>query len=452
MAVLLILAAPRLVAVKVSILRFSTLARTSTHTIPDPILLSNNEYAGAESETDCSALDVDVRAKSDSDGDRFGSGAAVISDRLVTDHQEDNNNHNKGVVDKTQLRLSVGPPISASPDSGSDTHQASKLQVDTDIMQESMSSVDLDVTKEWEDEGFDASPEGADKDDGDNCSTKGRTLSAFSNKKPDDIQSKQLALAAASPHQSDLKNGHLAEKLRRGATRNVRSKRPRPTASIGLASAARTASASLESSPEPQPRARITGPDQEMADDGSDDDSDDEYYDNMSNAAGSKRGGRPRSRKRARRMKDTEGNDVEAPPTHSVGVSYPAAAATSSASTQESDEIPIHGYLTLKTIESKVVYCLTFSQELLPCPQHQGQRQESTTDLEEPQSVVPDPGICQAPLRGQTPRRPWTREEDATLRKMKKKGNSWEEIHAALPHRSKGTLQVRYSTKLKGRC
>jgi hypothetical protein len=153
-AVLLILAAPRLVAVKVSILRFSTLARTSTHTIPDPILLSDNEYAGAESETDCSALDVDVRAKSDSDGDRFGSGAAVISGRLVTDHQEDNNNHNKGVVDKTQLRLSVGPPRSASPDSGSDIHQASKLQVDTDIMQESMSSVDLDVTKEWEDEGL----------------------------------------------------------------------------------------------------------------------------------------------------------------------------------------------------------------------------------------------------------------------------------------------------------
>ena len=54
---------------------------------------------GAESETDCSDLEVDVRAKSDSDsphvvnsdladGDSISSGAALISDRLVTNHQE----------------------------------------------------------------------------------------------------------------------------------------------------------------------------------------------------------------------------------------------------------------------------------------------------------------------------------------------------------------------------
>jgi hypothetical protein len=57
--------------------------------------------------------------------------------------------------------------------------------------------------------------------------------------------------------------------------------------------------------------------------------------------------------------------------------------------------------------------------------------------------------MCRAPLQRQTARHPWTRDEDATLRKMKKKGHSWEEIHAALPHRSKGALQVRYSTKVK---
>jgi hypothetical protein len=72
--------------------------------------LSDDESAGAESKTDYSDLDVDVRAKSDSDpphvveneladGDGLGLGAALIFDRLVTDHQDDYNDHD-GVVDK----------------------------------------------------------------------------------------------------------------------------------------------------------------------------------------------------------------------------------------------------------------------------------------------------------------------------------------------------------------
>lgn len=60
---------------------FLHLARTLTHPIPDPIILSDDESVGAESETDYSDLDVDSRAKSDSgpphpegepaDGDRW---------------------------------------------------------------------------------------------------------------------------------------------------------------------------------------------------------------------------------------------------------------------------------------------------------------------------------------------------------------------------------------------
>jgi hypothetical protein len=81
-----------------------------TYTIPDLIILSDDESAGAESKTDCSDLDVDVRAKSDSallhvadselaDGDGIGSEAALIYNRLVTDHQDDDNDHNT-VADK----------------------------------------------------------------------------------------------------------------------------------------------------------------------------------------------------------------------------------------------------------------------------------------------------------------------------------------------------------------
>jgi hypothetical protein len=43
----------------------------------------------------------------------------------------------------------------------------------------------------------------------------------------------------------------------------------------------------------------------------------------------------------------------------------------------------------------------------------------------------------------------WTPKEDAKLRKMQRDGYSWDDIHAALPGRSKGAIQVRYSTKLK---
>jgi hypothetical protein len=188
-AVLRTLAAPRQAAVEVSILLFPLWPGLLTHTITDPIILSDDESAGAESETDCSDLDVDVRAKSDSDpphvadselADSIGSGAALVSDRLVTDHQDDDNDHD-GVIDKTQLPLSADRPRSASPEPRSDTHPASKLQVNPDIIQESTSYQNLDVSEELEGEGFDVSAEG---DDIHPHSTKGRTLSAVCNKNP----------------------------------------------------------------------------------------------------------------------------------------------------------------------------------------------------------------------------------------------------------------------------
>jgi hypothetical protein len=36
------------------------------------------------------------------------------------------------------------------------------------------------------------------------------------------------------------------------------------------------------------------------------------------------------------------------------------------------------------------------------------------------------------------------------VRRMKQDGISWADIQRALPHRSEGTIQVRYSTKLRG--
>jgi hypothetical protein len=54
------------------------------------------------------------------------------------------------------------------------------------------------------------------------------------------------------------------------------------------------------------------------------------------------------------------------------------------------------------------------------------------------------------PKKGRAKWTKWTTEEDATLLQMKNDGCSWEVIHAVLPHRSIGTIQLHYSTKLKG--
>jgi hypothetical protein len=99
-----------------------------------------------------------------------------------------------------------------------------------------------------------------------------------------------------------------------------------------------------------------------MVNDRNANDRDDEDYADISDAAGTKRGGRPHSRKRVRRTKDREHNDMEGPPTHPLDVLCQVAAATSSSSTQESEEMPIHGYFTLKTVVSKVVYSHIFSR------------------------------------------------------------------------------------------
>ncbi|KAF8847684.1 hypothetical protein BDZ45DRAFT_754641 [Acephala macrosclerotiorum] len=55
-----------------------------------------------------------------------------------------------------------------------------------------------------------------------------------------------------------------------------------------------------------------------------------------------------------------------------------------------------------------------------------------------------------ATVRPRTKHVPWEPEEDAKILEMREvDGCSWEEIHAALPHRKQGTIQVRYYKKLK---
>ncbi|ELR03564.1 hypothetical protein GMDG_06222 [Pseudogymnoascus destructans 20631-21] len=165
--------------------------------------------------------------------------------------------------------------------------------------------------------------------------------------------------------------------------------------------------------------------------------------------------------KRPRRAKSMEssahmspGNAKEASfaMASSSDVSTPKTGATSSDSPLESHEIPIRGSLTLQTFQSGIVYCLKFSQEELPFPLHIEQAQDVISsassgdrDRERPhlrERVVSRPG------RHST----YSEDDDELLIQLKEKDKlPWDEIAEYFPERTKGTLQVHYSTKLKNR-
>ncbi|KAG9235614.1 hypothetical protein BJ875DRAFT_265946 [Amylocarpus encephaloides] len=442
-------------------------SRSTIGSSRDPIILSDNESANTESETDYSNLKVDLTTNSDSspphiaDNDMavregFGSGTTHISD-------DDNES---GGVDGATLQFPADLPISVSPSHGSFTHQASPMQVNSEIIQGSASYADLDVTKK------------AEEDNANTRSTKRSDSSAVSSDKlashfnvcellagqHDSAQFPQPGPAAASLHQSDLTNDSLQRPHhQRDDTKNVRHKRLRTLSPTGPASIASPVSAALESNEfqRSQSVTRLVAPakereirniDHEMADGGDSDDSNDKDYDDMNHAAASEMRYPPRSRKRVKRG-NMKPNDVEIPSTQSLNILCEAIATTSSVSMQESEEIPIRGFLTLKTIESKVVYCLTFSQELLPEPSGISQRQ----DIPRSVSSSSDRGKLEKlsvreEVMSRLVKKPrFSSEEDDLLLQKKGEGLSWDEISEHFPERTKGTLQVHYSTKLKPR-
>jgi hypothetical protein len=149
---------------------------------------------GAESKTDYSDLNANLRAKSDSgplylegepaDGDGFSPGTIYTSGYFTIDHPDDGSKSNDRVVNNAQLRLSTSRPGSASPGHGSVTHQASKLRVNTEITQGSTSYVNLNVTKELEDREYSVSTGECDEGGDDTRSIKGSMLSAISGDNP----------------------------------------------------------------------------------------------------------------------------------------------------------------------------------------------------------------------------------------------------------------------------
>ncbi|KAH6662076.1 hypothetical protein B0J14DRAFT_707848 [Halenospora varia] len=278
------------------------------------LVVGPDEYVGAESKTDYSDLDTDLTAKgdshslyiadsdlADSDGFGFGSGTTLISDHLAANHQDDGNDN--GIADGAKLQLAANCLRSASPGHRSITHQASPLRMNTEIIQGSASYVDLDVTKEVEDEGADIFANG-DDDDADTCSPKRSrsftiscnnpasdsnvSISELQDGQHDSAQYPQPGLAVASLQQSDWTNDPLLRHRRqRDATRNVCRKQPRTPAPTGLAS---IVSAPLESNDLEDPQSvalvaalgqerEIPDIDQEIVDEGTDDSNDKDYGD-----------------------------------------------------------------------------------------------------------------------------------------------------------------------------
>jgi hypothetical protein len=118
----------------------------------------------------------------------------------------------------------------------------------------------------------------------------------------------------------------------------------------------------------------------------------------------------------------------------------------------ESEEIQIRGVLRLKTVGPKILYNLTFYQEPSPRPVDVEERQDDATGTirtgHSVRSASPRmAGRCRA-SRG---RYSFSEKDDQRLKRLKEEGLPWDKIAEQFPGSTKGSLQVRYSTKLKDR-
>lgn len=109
--------------------------------------------------------------------------------------------------------------------------------------------------------------------------------------------------------------------------------------------------------------------------------------------------------------------------------------------------------LTLKTFESEVLYCLTFSQGSSLKPGKTQEKHDITRSHAHGRERLNSERSFQEErtLSGVNKRVKFSDEDNALLLKLKGEGLSWKEIAENFPERSKGTLQVHYGTKLKPR-
>jgi hypothetical protein len=105
------------------------------------------------------------------------------------------------------------------------------------------------------------------------------------------------------------------------------------------------------------------------------------------------------------------------------------------------EEMPVSGVLTLKEVDGTTQYSLIFSQDLLP----HVLRQNSTG-----MRCSASPSVQGRGRVGRGKHMFSTKDDDKIIQ-MKEEGKSWDEIAEVISGSTKGSIQVRYSTKLKHR-
>ncbi|KAJ5475671.1 hypothetical protein N7539_007958 [Penicillium diatomitis] len=115
---------------------------------------------------------------------------------------------------------------------------------------------------------------------------------------------------------------------------------------------------------------------------------------------------------------------------------------------QDMQTIPIRGFLTRETFLSRVIYSCTFEEDRQPsCPHKQTKARAYEESLDKTGHTT-HPSNKKASTRATR----FLPDEDELLIELKEKRNlPWSRIVKHFPGRTKGALQVRYSTKLKNR-
>jgi hypothetical protein len=133
-------------------------------------------------------------------------------------------------------------------------------------------------------------------------------------------------------------------------------------------------------------------------------------------------------------------------------------APTESITIAKYQEWPFQGFVKRTKIGNDTTYNLEFKlaciSEALNLPINLEvldicSNMEAPSKVAMPHKASAHSKIYSTGLRPQIKRDRWKTEEDTTVLQMRNDGCSWKDIHAVLPHRSIGTIQVRYSTKLK---
>jgi hypothetical protein len=115
-----------------------------------------------------------------------------------------------------------------------------------------------------------------------------------------------------------------------------------------------------------------------------------------------------------------------------------------------SEEIPVSGVLNLKEVDGRMQYNLTFSQDRLL--RFLGQKQsERSNGLRSTSSNGSTSSLVERRAVGLRGRYRFKKEDDDKIIQMREKGKSWDEIAEEISGSTKGSIQVRYSTKLKDR-